>query len=74
MATEEKVYREGGLEEVSGTNGSVWKMPKPNKEECGGIASMINQGTLDIMNNPEKDPLQAMADSETKRKLKEGLK
>lgn len=71
---EERLYHEGGLEEVPGTNNTVWRMPKPNKEDCSGIASMINQGTLDIINNPDKDPLQAMSDAETKRKLKEGLK
>lgn len=72
--TEEKMYRVGGLEEVPGTNGVIWQLPKPNKEECSGIAAMINQGTLDIMSNPDKDPLQAMADNDAKRKLKESLK
>lgn len=71
---EEKLYRDGGLEEVPGTNGTVLQMPKADKEGCSGIASMINQGTLDIMGSPDKNPLQAMADGELARKLQEGLK
>lgn len=57
---EEKLYRVGGLEEVPGTNGSGWRMPTPNKEECSGIAAMINQGTADIINNPGMEARQAM--------------
>lgn len=71
---EEKCYLVGGLQEVPGTCGSGWQTYKPNKEECNGIASMINQGTLDIMSSPGKNPLQAMADGELARKLQEGLK
>lgn len=71
---DEKSYLVGGLEEVAGTGGRSWQTYKPNKEECTGIASMINQGTLDIIASPDKNPLQAMADGELARQLQERLK
>lgn len=57
---ETKLYHVGGLEEVPGTNGGAWRMPKPNKEECSSIANMINQGTADIINNPGMEARKAM--------------
>ena len=57
---ETKLYRVGGLEEVPGTNGIAWRMPKPNKEECSNIAAMINQGTADIINNPGMEARKAI--------------
>lgn len=71
---EEKAYQVGGLQEVPGTNGTVWQAPKADKEGCSGIANMINQGTLDIMGSPGKNPMQAIADGELSRQLQEGLK
>lgn len=70
----EQLYRGGGLEEVSGTNGLVWQIPKPNKEDCSGIAALIDQGTQDIMERPGIDQEEAMRDANFLRELKEKRK
>lgn len=69
---EEKLYREGGLEEVPGTNGRVFGMPTPNKEECLSIAAMINQGTADIINNPDIEANKAIEKEQFLRGLQQG--
>lgn len=67
---ETKLYHIGGLEEVPGTNGCAWRMPKPNKEECSSIAAMINRGTQDILEHPGINPADAMANANLLRELK----
>lgn len=66
----DKIYRIGGLEEVPGTNGSVYRMPTPNKEDCASIAAQINRGTQDIMEHPGIDPAEAITHANLLRELK----